>query len=567
MKKRRVAAVTLVMTMLISSLVGCGASTETNKEQTTKGETQIATSGETTKEGLEPITFTFYNADGQEDPWTDPVAQAITEATGVTLETDYPVDGDDQRVSLMIASSEYPDIIFAKGDADALIDAGALIDMTDLIEEYGPNIKKLYGENFARLKYSQEDPAIYQLASNGVGNVAFTTSGTAQLQWDVLAFNNYEIPYTLEQYEAQIKNYLTEHPTIDGLDTIGLSISCSDWHWFITLANPAGFINGYPDNGQWVIDDENNYEASYKHASEGQYEYFKWLNRMYNEGILDKDFATQTHDDYIAKLSTGRVLGLLDTSWDYYDAELVLKEDGKYERTYAGLPVTLNEDIECVSLMDQGLSTGWGVGITTACEDPVRAVQFLDWICTDEAQVLLNWGIEGVNYEIGEDGMRYVPEEEQLYKDTDVDYKKETGVGFHNYPFPRYGDGVQAPNGDYYTTISKDTTIKNYHEAERAALEAWNKEMLIDIFPSRDKFDISPYGAVWQLTLPAEFNEYETVLNDISWEYMIKSIVASPENFDETWEQFQNRLVSNGLHEANEMLTGLIRERVEFWSN
>lgn len=33
----------------------------------------------------EPVTFTFYNADGQEDPWADPVARKITEATGVTL--------------------------------------------------------------------------------------------------------------------------------------------------------------------------------------------------------------------------------------------------------------------------------------------------------------------------------------------------------------------------------------------------------------------------------------------------------------------------------------------------
>ena len=49
---------------------------------------------------------------------------------------------------------------------------------------------------------------------------------------------------------------------------------------------------------------------------------------MYNEGILDPEFATQTHEDYIAKIASGRVVALLDTDWDYSDGEKVLKADG-----------------------------------------------------------------------------------------------------------------------------------------------------------------------------------------------------------------------------------------------
>ena len=91
-------------------------------------------------EGGDVIELTFYNADGQEDPWTDPVAEAITAATGVKLKTDYPVSSDDQKIALMIAEQNFPDMIYAKGDAQSLIDAGALFDLTDLIVEYGPNI-------------------------------------------------------------------------------------------------------------------------------------------------------------------------------------------------------------------------------------------------------------------------------------------------------------------------------------------------------------------------------------------------------------------------------------------
>ncbi len=76
---------------------------------------------ESRQEYLEPVTFTFYSADGMEDTWTDPVAQKITEKTGVTLKMDYPADSSDNRIALMVATGEYPDLVFAKGDASTLI--------------------------------------------------------------------------------------------------------------------------------------------------------------------------------------------------------------------------------------------------------------------------------------------------------------------------------------------------------------------------------------------------------------------------------------------------------------
>ena len=52
----------------------------------------------------------------------------------------------------------------------------------------------------------------------------------------------------------------------------------------------------------WLVDD--NYNCIYKHVSDKEKEYFRWLSRMYDEGILDPNFATQTDDDYIAKLAS-----------------------------------------------------------------------------------------------------------------------------------------------------------------------------------------------------------------------------------------------------------------------
>ena len=517
----------------------------------------------TGENSTEPITFTFYNADGTEDPWTDPVAKKITQETGVTLETEYPSNGMDNMIQLMVATREYPDLIFAKGDSNILIDNGALIDMSELIEEYGPHIKQLYGEEYDSLRYSKEDPSIYQLCSNKVQNEVLSTAGTAQLQWAVVAENDYAIPRTLEEYTDMLRSYLEKHPYVEGQKAIGLSISCTDWHWYTTLSDPAGYIaNGSTDDGQWIVDEDNN--VYYKHAAAGQKEYFQWLNSMFWEGILDPDFATQTHEDYINKIASGRVLGLLDADWDITAAESSLKARGLYERTYAGLPVTIDESVTCAALREQNLGVGWGIGISISCKDPVRAVQFLDWMCTEEAQVLLNWGIENVNCFYDKNGVRYRTEEEILEAGTNPNYAEETGVGRHNYPFPGYGNMALDSTGNHYTTNSREEIAAGYNEAQLAALKAWNVDMLIDIFPQKETFGKKYYSPIWAKALPSDIKNRCDELDAVAWPGLIDCIVCPPDRFEEQWEKLQADLVEAGLYEADAEMTELIRREVEF---
>lgn len=552
MKLKKLCTLLLTVSLLAGVLGGCGGKKEDS--------TSSSTTGSESEGGV--IELTFYNADGQEDPWTDPVALELTEKTGVKLKTEYPVSSDDQKVALMIAEQNYPDMIYAKGDAGSLIDAGALIDMTDLIEEHGPNIKKMYGEEFDKLKYSQDDPSIYQLSSYAMGGTNYKSSGTAQIQWAVLKENDYKIPNTLDEFEKMIKDYIAAHPTTDdGMDTIGFTLSTSDWHWMITLGNPAGYIaEGAPDNGQWLVDE--NYNAVYKFRSEKVREYFKWLNRMYNEGILDHEFATQTHEDYIAKISTGRVLALFDTDWDYADGEKILKADGKLDKTYCGLPLTIDAQTKAPSLMYQGLTTGQGVGITTACKDPVAAIKYLDYLCSDEGQVLVNWGIEGTNYFVDEQGHRYRTQEEIDEYNNNKDYAKNTGVGFHNYPFPCYGNGIEDPTGSTYTTISKGAVIAEYDAEQKAACEAWNVELLVDIYPQTSEFETPKFSAIWAYTKPVEFDEISNKLDEVAWSALIGCVIGSESDFDAQYDKMIADLESTGMGEAEAMLTEIVKEKV-----
>ena len=567
--KRKVVSLMLVSAMVAGMLAGCGSDSGSSKggsSTETGSAAEASSSGETADDADDksPITFEYFNADGKNGNWDNPVAKAITEATGVTLDVSYPVasQGDAKEdIALMIANDEYPDMIYAKGSATDLYQAGALIDMTDLIEKYGPNIKKMYGAEMEKLKWSQDDPGIYQLSYAGVNQKTLTTGGSCQIQWAALKENDYKYPKTLDEYEKMIKSYLAAHPkTEDGLDMIGITMSASDWHWMITLGNPAGLIaDASPDNGQWIIDDE--YNVHYKHVTDEEKEYFKWLCRMYNEGILDPNFATQTDDDYIAKVASGRVVAITDAEWHYSQCEATLVADGKVDQTYVGLPVTLREDQVEKALLYQGTTVGWGIGITKSCEDPVRAIKFLDYLCSDEGQILYHWGIEGENYFLDDDGQPYRTDEEVAKAQSDPDYAKNTGID--NYTgFPIYGTGSYSEDGFPYTPTTKESVIANYNTAEKEGCEAMGSEMLTDMFAQPEEFDLLPYSALWAYQQPQELAEKQTILDEIAWPGLVKCVTGTEDEFDANWESMVQELTDNGLADAEEAMTEFLATKL-----
>lgn len=337
-------------------------------------------------------------------------------------------------------------------------------------------------------------------------------------------------------------------------------MSASDWHWMITLGNPAGFIaDAAPDNGNCIVDDQ--YNVTYKYTSDKEKEYFRWLCRMYAEGILDPNFATQTDDDYIAKLASGRVVAITDAFWHYNQAQQTLVQDGKVDKTYCGLPLTMTDDQVNTTLLYQGLAVGWGVGISKSCEDPVRAIKFLDYLCSDEGAVLYRWGIEGENYEVDENGMRYRTAEEIEKSNSDPDYSKNTGI--NNYTgFPIYGDGAVDENGNPYTPVTKEALIAEYNDEQKAACEAWGVEAVTDIFPQPEEFDLLPYSALWAYSKPQELTDMENILNEIAWPGLVKCVTGSEAEFDANWDAMCAELEANGLEEFNQKNTEFLATKL-----
>jgi putative aldouronate transport system substrate-binding protein len=540
--------------VLLLILGSCGGNTKTTTSTTTAG----------TKT---PITFTFYSEDATEDmPFTDPVARKITELTGVTLIVDHPVAGDSQTQALMLASGQYPDLIAPKGGLTQFIEAGAVIPLDDLIEKRGKHIKELYGDQIVRLRNSVEDPHIYNAGTYGVKTAIWTTDGTMQLQHAVLKELGYPRMRTLTDYENAIRTYIQRHPTINGQKTIGLSLLIDTWQWYIDLSNPSNFVIGFPDDGQWIVD-PNTLEAQYKFLYPNADLWFRWLNKMNTEGLLDPESFTQKEDEWKAKIASGRVLGLSYALWGYADARTSLIRDGMEDRTYAYLPITADERFQAPSLKDYGFGGGYGVAISSTCKDPERAFEFLDWLCSEEAQILNFWGIEGEHYNVV-NGRRVIPEAIQKQIDEDPDFVKKTGVTRWTYPFPQRGNGYIDSTGSYITRDNPEYIRANYRPIERETLAAYGAERWTDIFPSTESLGVSRHGAVWQYSLAPEINAIITEADDYVKTALSNIVLGRPENFDAAWNTMIQDLKNQiGIETANRAVTELIKAKVGMWEN
>lgn len=516
----------------------------------------------------EETTLTFFSVDlSIDDPFTNPVAQEITKRTGVKLELSHPVGGDEQAIPLMIASGDYPDLIYSKGDLNKLIDAGAVIPLDDLIEEKGENLKAMYGEQLTRLRNSLEDPQIYHLGTGGVTNLQLKTSGTVQIQLDVLKELGYPEINTLEEYEAALSEYIEMYPEIEGQPTIGLSLLGSDWRWLITVGNPAGFAAGFQDDGQWHVDEETG-ETFYKFLVPEVREYFKWLNHMNDIGLLDPESFTQTFDSYIAKLSSGRVLGTADQDWNVTQAVAVLKADDKANRLWAPLPVTVSEDQLSQSTRDAGFTGTMGISISSTSDKQEEAFEFLDWMATEEAQILVNWGVEGVHYDIV-DGLRVQKPEDRENANTNPNYSIDAGIGAYIHPFPMWGNGALDSNGQTIGRDSKVDIMENYTEAEVEVLEAYGIDLWVESFPQPEELGQPPHGRAWEYVIPtsSDVTIIQQKADDLTTQKITEAILASPEDFDAIYDDMVAQLEAMNIKEAESQMTKITTDRMELWSS
>ena len=501
------------------------------------------------------------------ESFTSPVAKEITKRTGVKLDIQFPNEGIAEKINLMISSGEYPDLIMIK-DTSLMVEAGAYIDLAPLIDAYGPNIKKLYSGSMNRLKFSPEDPAIYVLPTKPVNEQRWRPEMGFQLQHDVVKTLGYPKLETVHDFEKAIKTYMAKNPTINGQPTLGITFVNEDWRWKISLGNGAGFATGAPDDGNWYVDPVT-HEAIYRFLRPEEKAYYQWLNRMYHEGLIDPDSFVQDYEAYAAKIASGRVIGLIDPFWHYDYAEKILKANNEPHRMYGRYPIQMDATTKAADFRDVGYIGGYGVGISKNCKDPVAAIKFLDFMASEEGQILRNWGIENVHYFYDVNQVRRFYPEELEKQRKDADYYMKTGIETYVYPFPTWGNGNLDSTGNPYSPDNEDIATSTYSYIEKEVLSAYGVSTWAELYPSSEEIEASSWGQAWDIPIPSSSNVRESLENcdQIMKEGLVKLILSPPDQFEDHWTVMMQALEQAGVHEMGKAFTELVKQRIAFWKN
>lgn len=151
--------------------------------------------------------------------------------------------------------------------------------------------------------------------------------------------------------------------------------------------------------------------------------YFGKLNEEFHKGIMDPGAFNATYDQYLDKLSTGAVLGMVDQWWQFYYAiDPVFKKQNLAQLgcDYVPLPVTIDDGIHNRWHTNRMAEIDYssGVSITTSCKDIEGAMKFVSDLLESDIIRERFWGEEGKDYSVDENGLFYLTNEQAEKKVT-----------------------------------------------------------------------------------------------------------------------------------------------------
>ena len=350
------------------------------------------------------------------------IQEEIAKLTGVRVkETWLTGQTATEAVGSIVASGDLPDFIDGGDGSDALYEAGVLVAWDDYLAkpEYA-NLKEMYSDKEWEM-FRKADGKIYwaNVFQNTFGESKATGHNDEAfwIQVRVLEWAGYPKIETLDEYFDLLERYYNENKeNADGTKIIPYTALCDDWRYFC-IENAPEFLDGYPNDGSVIVnltDYDKPTIVDYNTTPTAK-RYFAKLNEVYNKGLMDPNFAIQTYDEYMAKLSTGAVLGMCDQWWDFaFTVNDQFKASGFDEQGYNYIPLGLTIEKGMVNhwhTYGDTLNAASGCAVTTSCKDPDKAFTFLNRLLDQDMLNLRFWGQEGTDYLVDENGLFYRTQE------------------------------------------------------------------------------------------------------------------------------------------------------------
>lgn len=554
MKKSKLLALFLAVAMVVAALSACQSSDTTEPAGTTTTEGQSTDEGQTTEpaettgvEELEPITFTMFVAGpGEAPPDDNKIVKKIQELTGVTIEFEFLVGDMEQKVGIMIAGGDYPDLIGAGQARGRFLNAGSFAALDESLPNY-PNLWNHYSPYVDRLRNISEDKKIYILDIWGRqywlddGEDDFYEAdynGPAfWIQKDVLAWDGYSQPKTVDEFFDLLERYAAEHPTIDDQDVLPFEVHSQDWRSFCLKNAPQHLIGGR-NEGDVVVDPDTLEVEIYQNKDYAR-DYYKALNEAYKNGLIHPETFSRNYDNYLSVISTGRVLAMFDQQWNFADGENVLVSEGKIERTYVPLGLSYDGSVYAYNrVRNEGIIGGNGMGISVNCKDVERALQFMDTLLEEEVHRLMYWGIEDEDYYVDENG-RYRRTAEQKANFDNPDWRLANAGQVIGDQFPklegRYSDGNSTG-----AATQPEERLENQYEYDKEFYQQYGFYTKSDFLPLMDH---PGYPEVWSIfSTMEEDNIAKPIFDEITdlQNRYLPGVIMS-DDYDAAWAEYAAR--------------------------
>lgn len=308
--------------------------------------------------------------------------------------------GDKTNIVMAGDAKDMPEVMVISKTAGFIksAQAGAYWDLTDKLKDY-PNLAKS-DENI--VEASSVNGTVY-----GIYRGRDLVRSTAIIRKDWLENLGLEEPKTVEDLYNVAKAFTEEDPDGNGQnDTVGINIpkwpNLNNGGPYDLLATWLGAGNGWVEKDGKLI-------PSFE--TDEYMDSLKLMQKMVQEGLVNKDFATLETDKWNDNFVSGKAGIILDT----YSRAASLRSLFNQQEEGSGNDKVLitgnlaNNDGTTYSLPTDGYSSFLAIpkaSVKTE-EDLDRVLTFLDKLNDTEMLTLLNIGIEGENFEYTDDTKQY----------------------------------------------------------------------------------------------------------------------------------------------------------------
>lgn len=417
-----------------------------------------------------------------------------------------------QVFNIMMASKELPDIIHTdKLKAIRYGAEGAMIPLNDLIENHAPNIKKLFENNPEVQKHlTAPDGNIYFISFIADGE---TASGYFMRQ-DWLDKLGLDMPKTTEEYYNVLKAFKNNDPNGNGInDEIPL--------FFRNKPEVRRIVNLFGARTGWYIDNGKvklgEYTPEYKEAITN-------VAKWYAEGIIDQEVFTRSGT--IREEILGKDLGGSTRDWFGSTAEFnTVLQDRIPGFKFIAIPPPADKNGNAIEETYRKTLSEKGWCISYNNKYPVETIKYFDFWFSEEGRRLMNYGIEGVHYDMV-DGEPIIKQEILDSNITALTHVRKDGaqveIGFHqDFGFERQWMNESAKVGiDLYL----------------------NNNYIVDQFPSLAFVDEE------QRIIQQKWTAIDTYIEETNQKWILGA-----ENPMNTFDEYINRLRAMGIDEVIEV--------------